>query len=154
MLGQGYSLSMLHRTCEKLHGGVGWLNDMGVLGWFKGMEALHLLRDWGKLQIRDSDYRNHWVFTLRCSSKGITPVSIRLKTTVWTEKARKIIRKAERDLLQARVKSINSLLDNKAKERNRCRSELVFIVSTTPMLECQELIEKVRECWYLKVRAR
>ena len=23
MLGQGCSLSMLHRTCEKLHGGVG-----------------------------------------------------------------------------------------------------------------------------------
>ena len=75
------------------------------------MEALHLLRDWEKLQIRDSDYRNHWIFTLRCSSKGITPVSIRLKTTFRTERARKTIRKAERDLLQARVKSINSLLN-------------------------------------------
>ena len=56
-----------------------------------GMEALHLLKEWEKLQIRDSDYRNHQIFTLRCINKGITPVSIRLKTTIKTEKARKII---------------------------------------------------------------
>ena len=44
ILSQGCSLSMLHRTCEKLHGhvvlggfnGMGffsWLNGVGVLGW-------------------------------------------------------------------------------------------------------------------------
>ena len=98
----------------------------------------------GKLQIRDSDYSNHWILNLRCISKGITPVSIRLKTTVRTEKARKIIRKAERYLLQDRVKSINSLLDNNAKQRDLCRSQLASIISTTSMLVCQELIDKVR----------
>ena len=51
-----------------------------------------------KLQIRDSDYRNHQILTLKCISKGTTPVSIKLKTTVRTEKAKKIIRNAERDL--------------------------------------------------------
>ena len=119
-----------------------------------GMEALCLLRDWEKLQIRDSDYKNHWMFTLRSISKGITPVSIRLKTTVCTERARKIIRKAERDLLQARVKSINSLLDSNAKQRDICRSQLASIISTTSMLEYHELIDKVRESRYLKVRVR
>ena len=118
------------------------------------MEALHLLRDWEKLQIRDSNYGNHHIFTLRCTSKGITPVSIRLKTTVWTEKARRIIRKEERDLLQARVKSIKSLLDNNAKQRDLCRSKLASIISTPSMLECQELINKVREFRYLKVWER
>ena len=29
-----------------------------------GMEALCLLRDWVKLQIRDSDYRNYLIFIL------------------------------------------------------------------------------------------
>ena len=81
------------------------------------MEALCLLRDWEKIQIRDCDYRNHRIFTLRCISKGLIPISIRLKTTIGTEKARKIIRKAERDLLQARVKSINSILGYNAKQR-------------------------------------
>ena len=116
-----------------------------------GWKLCSYLRDWEKLQIRDSDYGNHQIFTLRCISKGITPVSIRLETTVRTERARKIIRKAERDLLQARVKSINSLLDNNAKQRDRYRPQLASIISTTSMLECQELIDKVRESRYLKV---
>ena len=119
-----------------------------------GIEALCLLRNWKKLKIRYSNYRNHQIFTLRCISKGITPVSIRLKTTVRTEKARKIIRKAERDLLQARVKSINSLPDNNTKQRVLCRSQLVSIISTTSMQKYQELIDKVREFRYLKVRER
>ena len=69
-----------------------------------GIEALHLLRDWEMLQISDCNYRNHRIYTLRCISKGLIPVSIRLKTTIRREKTRKIIRK--RDLLQARVKSL------------------------------------------------
>ena len=40
MLRQGCSLSMLHRTCEKLHGGLDLLNGMGVLGWFNGVGVL------------------------------------------------------------------------------------------------------------------
>ena len=119
-----------------------------------GIEALHLLGDWEKLQIRDSDYRNHRIYTLRCINKGITPVSIRLKTTVRTKKATKTIGKAERDLLQARVKSINSLLDNNTIQRYLCRSQLAFIISTTSIQKCQELINMVREFRYLKVRER
>ena len=37
MLRQECSLSMLHRTCEKLHGVFVWLNGKGVLGWFIGV---------------------------------------------------------------------------------------------------------------------
>ena len=81
------------------------------------MEALCLLRDWEKLQIRDCDYKNHRIFTLKCISKGIIPVSIKLKTTITIEKAGKIIRRAEKDL-QVRLKSINHLLEYNAKQRD------------------------------------
>ena len=37
MLRQGCCLSMLHRTYEKLYGGVGWPKVMGMLGWFNGV---------------------------------------------------------------------------------------------------------------------
>ena len=103
-----------------------------------GMEALHLLRDWEKLQIRDCDYRNKRIFPLRCIREGLIPVSIRSKTTMGTEKARKIIRKAESDLLQARIKSINSLLGCNAKQRDLSRSKLVSVISNTSMKKCQE----------------
>ena len=33
----------------------------------------------GKTSDKDSNYRNHQIFTLRCISKGIPPVSFRLK---------------------------------------------------------------------------
>ena len=50
--------------------------------------------------------------------------------------------------------SINSLLDNNTKQRDICRSQLASIISATSMLECLELIDKVSESGYLKVRAR
>ena len=110
-----------------------------------GIEALYLLREWEMLQVKDSDYKNHCRFTLRCISQGIIPVSIRLKTTVKTDMARKIIRKAESDILHTRVKSITSFLDNNNKQLDRCRSQLVSIVTTKTMDKCQYLINKVRK---------
>ena len=116
------------------------------------MEALHLLRDWDKLQIRDCNYRNHRIFMLRYTSKGIIPVSIKLKTTIRTEKARIITRKAEKDLLQVRVKSINSLLGYNHKQRDLCRSKLASILSNHFNAKCQELIDKVSEFRHSKVK--
>ena len=151
MLRQGCSLSMLCRTCENCIGVLVRTPGLKLKRHAQGMLKIpnltppHLLRDWEKLQIRDSDCRIHQIFTLSCISKGRTPVSIKLKTTVRTQKARKIIRKAERDILQARVRSINSLLDNNVKQTYRCRSQLVSIISTTSMLECQELTEKGKD---------
>ena len=86
---------------------------------------------------------------LRYINKGIALVNIRLKTTIKTERARQIIRKAETDLLQARVKSINSFLDNNNKQLDRCRSQLASIVTTTAIKQYQNLIDKVREFRYL-----
>ena len=55
----------------------------------------------------------------------------------------KIIRKVERDLLQARVKSINSLLGYNAKQKDLCRSQLASILSTSTINKFKELIDKV-----------
>ena len=107
----------------------------------------------GKASDKGLQYRNHRIFTLRCISKGLTSVIIRLKTTIRTEKARKI-RKGERDLLQARVMSINSLLGYNAKQRDLSRSKLASIISNNSMGKCQELIEKVSELRHSKVKQR
>ena len=81
-----------------------------------GFDALHLFRDWEKLQLKASDYKNHRIFTLKCIHKELVPVSIKLKPTLRTDRAKKIIRTAERYLQQARVKVINSILDNVTKQ--------------------------------------
>ena len=118
------------------------------------MEALQLFREWERLQLRDCDYKNHRIFTLRYIHRELVPVSIRLKTTLRTEKARKIIITVEKQLLQARIKSINIILDNNAKQRELCRSKLVSILLTFNFRKCQAFVEKVGEFRFNKVRSR
>ena len=119
-----------------------------------GLKAQHLFRDWERLWLSSSDYKNHRIFTLRCLHKDLIPVSIKLKTTLKTEKAKNIIRKAEKDLLQARVKAINSILDNISKQTELCRSQLASILSTQRLRECQSFVEKVGEIRFNKVKQR
>ena len=116
-----------------------------------GLEVLCLFRDWERLWLRASDYKNHRIFTLRCIHKDLVPVRIKVKTTIKTKKARKIIKQAERNLLQARIKAINSILDKVSKETELCRSKLASILSTQRFGECQGFIEKVGEIRFHKV---
>ena len=119
-----------------------------------GLEVQHLFRDWERLRLRASDYKNHSIFTLRYLHKELIPVSIKLKSTLKTEKAKKIIRKAGKDLLQARIKAINSILDNIAKQTELCRSQLASIISAQRLRECQGFIDKVGEIRFTKVKQR
>ena len=83
-----------------------------------------ILWEWESLEIKDSDYRNHLRFTFRCLSKDLIPVSVRLKSTVNTRRSKQIIYKAERQLLQDRVKEINDILWDNLIKLDRCRSRL------------------------------
>ena len=104
-------------------------------------------KEWEKLQVKSGATG----ISADSPSDGIIPVSVRLKTTVRSEKPGKLL---ERDLLWARVKSNNSFLDNISKQLDRCRSQLVSLVTTTIMKECQNLINKVREFIHSKLRDR
>ena len=53
-----------------------------------------------------------------------------------------MIRKAEKDLLQARDKSINSILGDNTKQKELSRSKLVSILSASTMDKCQQLLTK------------
>ena len=119
-----------------------------------GLEAQHLFRDWERLWLRESDYKNHRIFTLRCIHKYLVPVSIKLKSTLKTEGAKKIVRKAEKEVMQARIKAINSILDNIGKQTELCRSSLASIISTQRPIECQGFIDKVGEIGFNKVEQR
>ena len=118
------------------------------------LEALHLFRDWERLWLRALDYKNHRIFNLRCIHEDLVPVSIKHKTTIKTDRARKIIKNAEKNPLQARVKAINSILDNVGKQTGLCRSKIMYILSTQRFRECQGFVEKVGEIKFNKVKQR
>ena len=94
-----------------------------------GIEEQCLFREWERLWLRTSDYKNHRIFSLRCLHKESIPVSIKLKSTLTTSKASQIIRKAEKDLLQARIQAINNILVQVAKQTEECRAKLASIIS-------------------------
>ena len=119
-----------------------------------GIDARCMFREWERLQLKASDYKNHRIFILRCLHKDLVPVSIKLKSTLKTVKARQIIRKAEKDLLQARVKAINNTLDNVAKQTEECRTQLASIISAVTLRECQGFMNKISEIKFNKVRQR
>ena len=119
-----------------------------------GIEARRLLREWERLRLRSSDYKNHRIFSLRCIHEGLIPVSIKLKSTLDTPKARQIIRKAEKDLLQARVKAINNILDQVDREIQDCRTKLASIILQERLEQCQGFINKVSELRFNKVKQR
>ena len=119
-----------------------------------GIEVRRLFRLWEKLQLRASEYKNHRIFTLRCIHNDLLPSSVKLKSTLKSTRANQILRKAERDLLQARVKSINYILDQTSKQLEECRSKLATIVSAQKLRECQDFIDKVGETRFNKVKLR
>ena len=64
-----------------------------------GEESVLRLRLWEKVEKKMANYKNHRRFTIKCLKRDITPVSIKLRTSLSTKKASQIIRKAERQLL-------------------------------------------------------
>ena len=122
-----------------------------------GLETLQLLQLWEKSVIRECDYRNHRIFTLRCISKDLILVSVRLRSACCkiSQEARKLIEKAERQLLQDRVKCINTAIEATINTINNSRSRLASIVTnTTELDQCSRFIDKVREDRYAKVKDR
>ena len=113
-----------------------------------------MFREWERLQLRSSDYKNHRIFSLRCLYKDLIPVSIKLKSTLDTSRAKQIIRKAEKDLLQARIKAINNILVQVDRQIQECRAKLASIISAVRLEECQDFINKVSEFRFNKVRQR
>ena len=69
-------------------------------------------------------------------------------------RAKKILRMAEKQLLQARVKFINSLLDNNSKQIETTRSKIASILPISSYRKCQDFIEKVKELRFSKVKER
>ena len=119
-----------------------------------GIEVLRLFRDWERLQYREYDYNNHRIFTLRCLLSDLVPVSIKLKLSLRTEWAKKILRSVEKQLIQLKLRSINSLLDNNAKQLQQTRSQIASILPTPRYRKCQKFIEKVKELRFKKVKDR
>ena len=83
--------------------------------------------------------------------------SVRLRSTCSkiSKGAKEIIKKAEKQLLQDRVRCINAILEDNRNNINRCRSRLASLVTNTTDIEkCSKFINKLSVGIFFKVRQR
>ena len=72
-------------------------------------------------------FQNHRIFSLRCIKEDLIPVSVRLKSNITTLKARQIIQKAEKALLNERIRKINKTITMATTERDTCINTLLEV---------------------------
>ena len=99
------------------------------------------------MEAKVSDFKNHRRFSLRCLSKGVTPVSLRLKNLTRTQRGEGIIQKADKQLLNERIRNINYILERYQYDKYMYKEELEDLLKHDQGLwnACQEEIEKRRE---------
>ena len=105
---------------------------------------------WEKTENKILDFKNHRRFSPSCLSKDITPVSIKLKSNIKTPKGDHIIMKAERALLNVRIRSINNTINMFMYERDTCIDQLKEIFDKETMEECEKFINMKRETRHRK----
>ena len=110
-----------------------------------GQESVRFLRQWEKLEMKMADFQNHRNFTLRCLSKSLTPVSIKPKTTLKTPKGIYIVRKAERMLMNERIRLINNTITMFRWQIDTCINSLGSCIGMEAMEECHRFISLRRE---------
>ena len=73
-----------------------------------GIESITLLCQWERIEGKMVDFKNNRRFSLRCLSEDVILVSIKLRSNIRTPKGQYIIRRAEKALLNERIRSINN----------------------------------------------
>ena len=119
-----------------------------------GKESVKILRQWQKLELKMADFQNHRRFTLRCLSQDLIPVSIKLKTTVKTPKGIYIVRKAERMLMNERVRLINNTITMFRWQIDTCIKCLGSLIGVEVMEKCHGFISLRRERRHLSTLER
>ena len=119
-----------------------------------GKEKVKILVRWEKIGMKMANFKNHRQFTLRCHSNSIIPVSVQLKSNIKTPKGIYIIRKAEKALLNERVRSINNMINMFNWQINTCIEEMENEIEREDMEECFRFIEDQRETMHLMTQKR
>ena len=79
-------------------------------------------------------------------------MSIKLRTSLSTKKASQIVRKAERQLLNERIRNINNNIEINMFRRDAYFQQLEKELDQGTLQECLNFIGKVRECRHKRVQ--
>ena len=86
--------------------------------------------------------------------EDLIPVSIKLRSNIKTPRAKIIIKKTERALLNERIRNINNTITMATHKRDTCINTLSEVFPKEIMEECNRLIFLRREAYYIKVKKK
>ena len=115
---------------------------------------LRLFWQWERLECKMVDFQNHRRFLLRCLSAALIPLIIRLKSNIRTPKGCSIIKRAERALLNERIRSINNIITMFDIQRDTYKNKLGSMLNKETMEECTKFINLTREARHINTLER
>ena len=107
-----------------------------------GIENVKLFQQWEKLEYKMANFQNHRRFSLRCLKQEVIPVSIRMKTNVKTPRGLYIVKRAEKALLNERIRSVNNMINMLKTQINTCMEQLETRLEERVMEDCKVFINK------------
>ena len=135
-----------------------WVVQPNVHGLFNcsGQNTIGIFRNWEKMEGKVSNFKNHRRFLLRCLSQGVTPVSLRLKNLTRTQKGEGIFKRAEKQLLNKRIRNINYKIDKYQHDKHMYVKQLQEILQDDQVMwnACKEEVLKRKELRHQKVLNR
>ena len=131
-------------------------NIIHVLEEKYGKDSIGIFRKWEKMEGKVSDFKNHRRFSLRCLSQQVTPVSLKLKNLTRTKKGEGIIKRAERQLLNDRIRNINYKIEKFQHDKHMYERQLREILKEDQVIwdACKEEVLKRTEMRHQKVQKR
>ena len=87
---------------------------------------------------------------LRCLSADIIPISIRLKSNIKSPKSYNMIKRAEKALLNERLRMVNNTITMIGNQINTCMNLLKGILDRDSVEECSTFIKTRREARHIK----
>ena len=102
-----------------------------------GPEGLKRTRILENTSRKIARFRNHLHFSLHCKHHSITPVSLKVSTTVKRGKAEKIINTTEKALLNVRISQIHRTLTSLETQKIRAKENITEILHNNESLKSQ-----------------
>ncbi|XP_072039090.1 uncharacterized protein [Amphiura filiformis] len=120
-----------------------------------GRNAVRDLRSLENTERKISRFRCHRVFSLRAKHSGLIPTSLKLKCPINSVRARDIVKKAEKALLNERIRVISNKIRYLEQEKTRLNTDLKSRdVNKELSIQISRHVENSRENELQYVRAR
>ena len=89
-----------------------------------GQNTVRRIRELESYEKKIAQHRNHLVFSLRCRDENVITPSLKLSCGIKIQKARDIIKKAEKALIRERMRLINNNLGGLENQKVRITREI------------------------------